>query len=177
MAGVAGHAGLADMGRPFRIDLMRHLQHAPGDDFGIDLIGRHILNIMAIAAALIGRDPFRHGQHDAVELRFTHVTQHLHILIGFMCPWPSRIGRFRCFRCLIGCKKRRKCARVLHLTHRKPTEAALRSKHRWTFEGGDEDHTAQQRHHQGRDAESKLVAHRGAPCTMEGSTAGVQGIV
>ena len=132
---------------------MRHLQHAPSDNFGINLVGRHILDIVAIAAALIGRDPFRHGQHDAVELRFTHVTQHLHILIGFMCPWPCCIGRFRCFRHLIGRKARGDGAWVLNIPHRKPTEAALRGKHRWPFEGGDEDHPAKQRHHKGSDAE------------------------
>ena len=73
MASIASDTSLADMGRPFRIDLMRHLQHAPGDNLGIDFVGGHVLDVVAIAAALIGRDPFRHGEHDAVELRLTQV--------------------------------------------------------------------------------------------------------
>ena len=105
---------------------MRHLQHASGDNFGIHLIRRHILNIVAIAATLFGRDPFCHGQHDAVELRFTQVPKHLNILIDLMRPWACCIGRFRCFRHLIGRKARGDGAWVLNITHRKPAEATLR---------------------------------------------------
>ena len=81
MTGVAGDAGLLDVGLPVGVDVARHLQHPAGDGLGVKTVVGHILDIVAVAAALLGGDPLGHRRHQAVELVGAEIGQHLDVLV------------------------------------------------------------------------------------------------
>ncbi len=98
VASVAGHTGTTDMVAPVDIDRLVHLDHAPGDDFLVNLIRGQVFQVMAVFAALFRCDPFRDRSHELVELVIRKIAQYLYVLvkvagaISFRIGLPGRFG-------------------------------------------------------------------------------------
>ena len=75
MAGIAGHARILDVGFPIAVDILCHLQHPARDDLRVIRVERHVFAVMAVGAALLGRDPRRDAGHQPRELSHTQVFQ------------------------------------------------------------------------------------------------------
>ena len=68
MAGVASDADRRDMRVPVFVYVPRHFEHAPRHHLCVEAIVGKILDVMAITAPLLRRDPFGDRQHHTVEL-------------------------------------------------------------------------------------------------------------
>ena len=88
-----------DMRLPVVIDVARHLQHAPRDLLGVDAVVGQVFGVVAIGAALLGRDPGGDRSHQRVELVDAEIGQHLHVLVdvGRACAvrrgFGNRVGQ------------------------------------------------------------------------------------
>ena len=88
VAGVAGHASFADMGFPIRIDMLCHLDHAPGDDLGVQRVVGKISDVMAIGATFFGRNPLGDRHHVPGEFAHAEVAQHFDVLVHLFGARP-----------------------------------------------------------------------------------------
>ena len=81
MAGVASHSGGRDVRLVVRIDVLDHLDHAPGHDLGVDAVVRHVRRVVAVGAALRRGDPVGDRDHQPGKLADAETAQHLHVFI------------------------------------------------------------------------------------------------
>ena len=82
VAGVAGDPRRRHVVGPGLVDVAGHLDHAPRHDLGVERVAREIAVLaVAIGAALLGRDPFGHRDHQPVEIVLGEVAEHLDVII------------------------------------------------------------------------------------------------
>ena len=84
VTGVAGHTGRAHMRLPVGIDVLRHLQHPPGDDLGVLRVVGEIRAVVAVGATFLGGDPLRDRHHVACKLTDAQLTKHLDVLVNVL---------------------------------------------------------------------------------------------
>ena len=83
VAGVASHACFRDVGLPFAVDGLGHLQHAPRHHLGVFLVVSKVGGVVAVdTTPIVGRHPCSHGDHETVELCHAQVAQDLDIFIS-----------------------------------------------------------------------------------------------
>ncbi len=175
MAGVARNADILHMALPVAVDILRHLQHAAGDDLGVIGIIGHVGDVVAIGAALFRRHPIGDGDHQPGKLPHTEIAQHLHVLVGHS-GFHAGGARGRQARRHLGPHlQRRENVGIVDLIHRGATKAALHANDRRVFHA--EQHIDRQQRARG-DADQggaigqalgDIVAHFGAPGRVAGS--------
>ena len=104
---VTGHAGHTnffigvDMTIPVFVDILGHLDHPAGHNFGVECIftiGFDIAIPVTISAAFFGRYPAGHRRHHPVEVILCDIPQHLHVFIDVFC---QRIASLRDIRLIL----------------------------------------------------------------------------
>lgn len=78
---------------PGAVDVRGHLDHAPRNQLGVEVVGRKVATGMTIIAAFLWSDPERDRSHQTGEFGHTEVAEHLHILVN-----ARSLGPFRRYR-------------------------------------------------------------------------------
>jgi hypothetical protein len=111
---------------------------------GVQRVVREIVAGVAVGAALLGRHPLGHREHDSRELRDVQIRQDLHVLVDVLRERRIAFGRrLRC-RHLIDRLQFRHGARVVHVAHLHAAIADLLRGDRRSLAAGEQQ---RRRHH------------------------------
>ncbi len=159
MTGVAGHPGLGDVRLPVGVDVLGHLDHAPCHHLGVFAVVFKVGQGMAISAALVGRHPTGHGDHQAVEITHAQVTQDFDVLVDLRGLRPVRTGRWNGHRRLVLFGFDFEQTRVVDLRHAGAPVAALHRFGNRAFATGQ---------HQADQCQAQAFGHAAHPMGLSG---------